>query len=228
VFTVADPGLSLEIISPSQGAEFNTAQTIELSGRGRLPSGEPWPDQQLIWSTTGGIAGRGAKLAIRLEEGVHPVSIIAIDGLAIAAVETVEIIVSNEPGSIFFNQSAVQVEEKAGEISIGVTRSGAAIGPARVQYFTMDDVAVSGGDPITGQNDYVAIAQDPANQLEWADGETGTRYFTVQINEDVAIEEPERFNVLIEAVEGEVLGTSIMDVYIISETIDLLFRNGFE
>jgi len=92
----------------------------------------------------------------------------------------------------------------------------------------MDDVAVSGGDPITGHNDYVAIAQDPAHQLEWADGETGTRYFAVQINEDVAIEEPERFNVLIAAVEGEQLGTSIMDVYIISETMDLLFRNGFE
>ncbi len=228
VFTVADPGLGLEIISPTQGAEFNTAQTIELGGRGRFPSGETWPDQQLLWSTTGGIAGQGARLSIRLEEGVHPISLIAIDGLAIVAVETVEIIVSDEPGSIFFSQSVAQVDEKAGEISIGVTRSGAAIGPARVQYFTMDDVAVSGGDPLTGQNDYVAIAQDPAHQLEWADGETGTRYFTVQVNEDVAIEDPERFNVLIEAVEGEVLGTSIMDVYIISETMDLLFRNGFE
>jgi len=228
VFSVADPGLSLEIISPSQGGEYNTTQTIELSGRARFPSGEPWPDQQLLWSTTGGIAGRGAKLSIRLEEGVHPVSLIAIDGLAIVAVETVEIIVSDDPGSIFFNRSSVQVDEKAGEISIGVTRSGAAIGPASVRYYTMDDVAVSGGDPITGQNDFVAISNDPSHQLDWADGETGTRYFTVQINEDIAIEEVERFNVLIEAVEGEALGTSVMDVYIISEIIDLLFKNGFE
>ncbi len=101
------------------------------------------------------------------------------------AVDTVEIIVSDQPGRIFFNPSSVQVDEKAGEISIGVTHSGAAIGSARVQYFTMDDVAASGSDPITGQNDFVAIPLDPAHQLEWADGETGTRYFSVQINAKV-------------------------------------------
>jgi hypothetical protein len=228
VFSVADPGLNLEIISPSHRAEYNTTQTIELLGRARRPSGEPWPDQQLLWSTTGGIAGQGPKLSIRLGEGVHPVSLIAMEGLAIVAVETTEIVVSDEPGSIFFNRSAVQVDEKAGEISIGVTRSGAALGPASVQYFTMDDIAVSGGDPITGQNDFLAIAQDPAHQLEWADGETGTRYLTVQINEDVAMEDPERFKVLIEAVDGEVLGTSTIDVFIISDYMDSLFRNSFE
>jgi len=113
-------------------------------------------------------------------------------------------------------------------VTLRVVRTGNAAGPAAVRFYTQDGQAIAGGDPSLGEDDYVAIDAEDAPLLEWADGEGGERFINVLINPDGVVESPEDFQVTLEAVSGETLGISSAQVIIISEFVDLIFKDGFE
>lgn len=73
-------------------------------------------------------------------------------------------------GEISFAQALFTIDESAGSVSIGVTRSGGTAGEVSVSYTTGDDTATAG-------EDYTAAA----DTLTWADGEGGTKTFDVTI-----------------------------------------------
>ncbi|MGA9574630.1 MAG: hypothetical protein WBS20_11860, partial [Lysobacterales bacterium] len=96
------------------------------------------------------------------------------------------------------------------------------------QFYTQDGLAVAGGDPALGEDDYVAVTAEDAPPLEWADGEGGERLINVLINPDGVVEPPEDFQVILEAVSDESLGIASAQVIIISEFVELIFKDGFE
>lgn len=230
VFSVSRKVPAVEINSPTAGQTFNSTQMIKLSGIARDTLGYALPDDQLVWSTTGGIVGSGSDLSINLPEGNHTIALIAMDmsNLAIENLETVDITVSDEPGEISFDSATYTTTEDQGMVTLRVLRSGTADGPAVVHFYTRDGVAVSGGDPILGLNDYESIAEDPANYLEWADGEAGERFINIHINKDVAAELTESFEVMLTTVVGETLGIGVAEVSIISDFSLTIFSDGFE
>lgn len=81
---------------------------------------------------------------------------------------------------------------------------------------------------VFGNDDYIAIAVDSANRLEWGDGEVGERFFSVVVNDDGVAETPETFQVLLEGVSGETLGQGSATVIITSGDSDTIFSDGFE
>jgi hypothetical protein len=228
VFTVAGRETEIQILTPSQGDFFPPDTPIKLNGFARDGSGYPWPEEGLLWSTTGGVAGRGSSLDIVLEEGVHPIALIAMDGQTIAGVEVIEITVSDTPGEISFDAVAYPVEEVNGEVVLRVVRTGSPLGPASVFFQTEDGAAVSGGDPGLGEDDFVAVPQNDDNRLEWGDGEVGERFIRIGINQDGTLEGPEDFSVLLTPVNSESLGIGQATVIIGKALEETIFKDGFE
>jgi hypothetical protein len=228
VFSVAAKPPAVEILAPLDGEFFNTSQGIGLAGLARDTAGAQLPADSLLWSVGGVLVGSGPNLQVKLDQGVYPVVLMALDGEDIVAQAAIEITIDDSPGVIAFDAASYHVDETGGMATLTVVRSGAAAGPAAVLYSTQDGQAVAGGDPALGENDYDGIAGDFVHRLEWGDGEAGARQFTVNINDDNVPEGPEDFTVLIEAVGDETLGTNTATVIITSEDTDLLFKDGFE
>ena len=78
------------------------------------------------------------------------------------------------PGSVGFLASASSVSETAGMATISVGRAGGTVGPVSVNYTT-----VSGGTAFAGTN-YGSVS----GTLNWADGDTAVKSFTVPIYND--------------------------------------------
>ena len=78
------------------------------------------------------------------------------------------------PGSVGFLAGASSVSETAGAATISVGRAGGTVGPVSVNYAT-----VSGGTAVAGTN-YGSVS----GTLNWADGDTAAKSFTVPIFND--------------------------------------------
>ncbi|MFZ0254210.1 MAG: Calx-beta domain-containing protein [Gammaproteobacteria bacterium] len=74
------------------------------------------------------------------------------------------------PGTLQFSQSNFTVAENTGQATISVTRSGGSDGAASVQVSTSDGTASAG-------QDYQAVS----TTLNWGDGDSAPKTFTVQI-----------------------------------------------
>lgn len=111
-------------------------------------------------------------------------------------------IVDNDanPGTLRFTVATAQVSEAAGtgSVQIDVERVGGSLGAVGVQATTADGTALAGSD-------YTApLVPVP---LAWADGEKGTRSFTIPITNDTVHEQDEDFTVVLSSpTGGAVLG----------------------
>lgn len=81
------------------------------------------------------------------------------------------------PGVLQFTAPTYSVNETGATATITVTRTGGATGAVSVQYATADGSAVQPGD-------YTSAA----NTLNWADGDSAAKTFTIAINDDVQVE----------------------------------------
>lgn len=94
-------------------------------------------------------------------------------------------------GVLQFQQAAIDVAESATALTVGVTRVGGSDGAVSVQVTSSDAGAVAGSD-------YGAVART----LAWADGESGTRTFTVAIIDDGLPENAESFSLTLSGPAG--------------------------
>jgi Calx-beta domain/Bacterial Ig-like domain/FG-GAP-like repeat len=139
-------------------------------------------------------------------------------------------------GTIGLSQAIYNTTEDATahSVTITVTRSGDTEGAVSINYGTTDGTAHSGGSATTGQADYTPTS----GTLSWADGEGGSKTFTIDILPDNLNEGKELINLaLTNAVGGPALGITNATVAIgpsDGKVIDALarvptavFRDGF-
>lgn len=99
-------------------------------------------------------------------------------------------------GTIQFSSATYSTNESGGTARLYVNRSGGSFGAASVDYRTVSGSAISGTDfsPASGT-------------LSWADGESGSRQFDVQIIDDTIAEAAEVFTGLLSNVTGASAGS---------------------
>lgn len=114
------------------------------------------------------------------------------------------------PGSLQFNSSGYSVDETAGTVTITVTRTGGSSGAASVNYATSNDTALAGSD-------YTSTS----GTLNWADGDSADKTFTVSITNDPDAESNEAFNLTLSGATGASMGTPS------SSAVTIPFNDGF-
>lgn len=101
------------------------------------------------------------------------------------------------PGHIQFNKASYSVGEVGPTATITVTRSGGSAGAVSVDYASSDDSATDG-------NDYTGIA----GTLNWADGDSADKTFSIPITDDALVEGNENVNLNLSGATGSAaLGT---------------------
>ncbi len=100
-----------------------------------------------------------------------------------------------EPGLINFEPTSYRVKEDAGFVTLSAVRSDGSDGRARIAF------TVGGGrsDTATEGKDYTAAN----GELDWGDGESGRKTFTVKVLEDSQQEDDERLTVSLSRVSGD-------------------------
>jgi hypothetical protein len=91
-----------------------------------------------------------------------------------------------------------QVDEGDDSIEITVSRTQGSQGTVAINYATQDETALA-------DQDY----QTANGKLEWANGDTEDKHFSVSIIDDNIVEESERFKVTLSEPEGAELGNNI-------------------
>ena len=86
-------------------------------------------------------------------------------------------------GTLQFSASAFEVNENGTSVTVTVTRTGGSAGAASVNYATSGGTA-TGGAACGAGVDYVTAS----GTLNWADGETASKTFTVTLCDDLAVE----------------------------------------
>jgi hypothetical protein len=109
---------------------------------------------------------------------------------------TVNIVDDESPGQVRFVSATythIEDDPTTSQVTIGVERVGGSTGTARVTYATVEagSTAVITGptDNSTGEYDYVP----KTNTLTWGPGVTGVQTFTITVNNDDIIEDPDEF-----------------------------------
>jgi hypothetical protein len=125
----------------------------------------------------------------------------ANDGALDSNTSTVTITV-NDGGLLQFSAASYTVGENAGSATITVTRSGGNAGAASVTFTTANGTATGNASCAAGV-DY----ESKSGTLSWADGEAGSKTFTVTICNDAVNEEDETIGLALSGPTGSGLGT---------------------
>ncbi|TQV89827.1 choice-of-anchor B family protein [Aliikangiella coralliicola] len=102
--------------------------------------------------------------------------------------------VSNS-GAVEFEETAINAAENSGTVTVNVNRVGGAEGAASVEYQLQNGTAMSGQD-----------FETTSGTLNWQDGESTPKSFTVNIINDTDEESSESFTVSLSTVAGASLG----------------------
>ncbi len=109
---------------------------------------------------------------------------------------TVTVNDDDSPGTLQFSASSANVNETTANVTVTVTRAGGTNGAASVDIATADGSATAGSD-------YEATS----GQLNWADGEDGSKTFTINIIDDTVDESNETISVTLSNAQGSTLGS---------------------
>jgi hypothetical protein len=110
----------------------------------------------------------------------------ASGGFSPGANQTMTITITDAPaGTVQFSQSSYTVTEGVGTATFGVTRTGGSNGA--ITAFCSTTV---GPGTATAGADYTTVTNQ---QLDWSNGDTGTKFCQVQILQDATIESSEQF-----------------------------------
>ena len=99
-------------------------------------------------------------------------------------------------GSVQLEQASIDVPESANTMSPAVVRSGGSVGAASVNLSTSPGTATAGAD-----------YQTTVTQVNWADGEQGSKDVAITLFPDTQPESDETFSVELSDVTGAVLGS---------------------
>jgi len=114
-------------------------------------------------------------------------------------------LMASTPGIVAFDDDTATVSENAGTITVSVTRTVGLAGAVSVDYATADGSATAGSD-------YTATN----GTLNWMDGESAAKVFTVAITDETDIDGNENFSVTLSNVVGAVLGADSTQTITIS------------
>ena len=122
------------------------------------------------------------------------------------------IIIDNDPpvpGTLQFSAATYNVNENGGTATITVTRTGGSDGAVSVHYATSNGTATAGSD-------YTATSGD----LSWANGDSASKTFTMNITNDSVYEDDETINLTLSSPTGDAtLGAQSTAVLTIVETV---------
>jgi hypothetical protein len=114
---------------------------------------------------------------------------------------------SSTPNTIQFTAAAYSITEGASQATITVTRTGTGAGAAGVSFATSDVNAIAGSD-----------YKSATGTLNWADGDTSAKTFTVPILDDQLNEGSETLNLILQSpTGGATLGTPATAVLTIAD-----------
>lgn len=198
-------------VSAGSDQNVNGNDTVYLSATGTDPDGG---SLSYLWSQQSGTAvsisnGNSANASFVAPNNTESLvfKVTATDDSGSTATDTVTInvtAVSAGPGDIALTSSSYGVGENGGTVTISATRSGGTTGAVSVSFATSNGTATAGSD-------YVANS----GTLNWADGESGNKSFTVTISDDSSYEGDENFSVaLSNATGGASLGNNSATVTI--------------
>jgi hypothetical protein len=100
-------------------------------------------------------------------------------------------------GTLQFSASALEVNENGSSVTVTVTRTGGSAGAASINYATNDGTA-NGGAACGAGVDYV----NASGTLSWADGETTSKTFTLNVCDDTSVEGDETVGLSLTGVAG--------------------------
>ena len=95
------------------------------------------------------------------------------------------------PGTLQFSSSTYSINENGASVTITITRTGGSSGAVGVSYSTSNGTATAGSD-------YTSTS----GTLNWADGDTADKTFTVNIADDGAVEGNETFDTALSSPTG--------------------------
>lgn len=132
---------------------------------------------------------------------------------------------ASSPGTIQLDPSSYTIDEQNGTVTVYVSRSGGSSGAASVSYATVGVTATSGTsctagvDFITPTNTSCTASTAPyacctgngtgtCGTLSWADGNSDTKSFTINVCDDSQIESNEVVNINLSSVTGASFGSA--------------------
>jgi hypothetical protein len=118
------------------------------------------------------------------------------NGLTLGPNSTANVTVTSDdpqplPGSVALAQATYTVSEESGSLVVSVSRTGGASGAASVNYATANGSATAG-------QDYT----NTTGTLNWADGEGGSKTFSIPLTSDLLVESNETFTVALSGPTG--------------------------
>jgi hypothetical protein len=124
------------------------------------------------------------------------------------AAATVTIVDGDSGGSLQFSASSYTVNEASGTVTIAVTRNGGSAGAVAVNYATANGTAQAPGD-------YTA----KSGTLNWVDGDSANKTFTISVVNDASAEGPETVQLSLSgATGGATLGANASATLVIDDT----------
>lgn len=120
---------------------------------------------------------------------------------------------SENVGGVQFSQPSISVNEGAGSVTVGVTRTGNTAGAATVKFATSDTAGLTACTVANGRASERCDYGTTVGTLRFAAGET-SKNFVIPIVNDALVEGNETFTLTLSDANGAVLGTSSATVTI--------------
>ena len=202
------------ISSPTTSATYSTTtSTLNLSGSASDETGGSGL-KEVTWSSDKGGSGTAALTdsswsvsGISSQEGPNTITVTATDNSNNSSTDTLTVTyTAPTPGTVAFLQAAYSRSESYTSATITVTRTGGSDGAASVQYSTADATAAAGSDYTLS-----------SGTLNWTDGASGNRTFTIPITADTIDEVNETVNLTLTNPTGATLGTLSSAVFTIND-----------
>jgi hypothetical protein len=123
-----------------------------------------------------------------------------VTGAVLGSIQTATITIidddaAGDPGMVQFSQADISVAESSSAVTVSVDRLGGSAGDASVNLSTSPGTATAGAD-----------YQTTVTQVNWADGEDGSRNVPITLFPDTQPESDETFSVELSNVTGAALG----------------------
>lgn len=123
-----------------------------------------------------------------------------------------------QPGTVRLAAGVVEVFENDGLVTFEVERAGGSSGEIRIGYTTQDGSATGGAD-----------YQPLADELVWADGESGVKQIQLTLNDDALVEGTETLTLGLSVAAGlDEIGSPGSVLITVYDDETTLFADGFE
>ena len=202
--SIAEGNTGTQIINFLVTLSAASTQTVTVqyaTANGTANAGDDFVDKTGTLTFAPGITSKSVAITINGDTTVEPdedftINLTAPTNAAIADAQGLGSIINDDGGTLQFSTSVFTVSEAGALATISVTRANGSSGAVSVSYATSNGTASAPGD-------YTA----KTGTLNWADGDTAVKTFTVPVINDGVTEPNETINLtLTNATGGAVLG----------------------